>query len=100
MEVELESPSGAVSKLTVPYDTRDLIDDEGNTLDIRLDGAFRFGSARHLGEDPRGEWKLHLTDTFAPRGGTLRSWSIKVYGHSGTPTIPVTGDDRRRAAAR
>ena len=90
MEVELESPSGAVSKLTVPYDTRDLIDDEGNTLDIRLDGAFRFGSARHLGEDPRGEWKLHLTDTFAPRGGTLRSWSIKVYGHSGTPTIPVT----------
>ena len=89
MDIELESPSGAVSKLTVPYDTRDLIDDEGNTLDIRLDGAFRFGSARHLGEDPSGEWKLHLTDTIAPRGGTLRSWSIKVYGHSGTPTIPV-----------
>ena len=89
MDIELESPSGAVSKLTVPYDTRDLIDDEGNTLDIRLDGAFRFGSAPHLGEDPNGQWKLHLTDTIAPGGGTLRSWSIKVYGHSGTPTIPT-----------
>ena len=90
MDIELESPSGAVSKLTVPYNTRHMVDDEGETLYIRLDGAFRFGSARHLGENPNGEWKLHLTDTIAPSGGTLRSWSIKVYGHSGTPTIPVT----------
>ena len=89
MDIELESPSGAVSKLTVPYNTRHLSDDEGETLYIPLDGAFRFGSARHLGEDPNGEWKLHLTDTFAPRGGTFRSWSIKVYGHSGTPTIAM-----------
>ena len=89
MDIELESPSGAVSKLTVPYDTRHMVDDEGDTLYIRLDGAFRFGSARHLGEDPNGEWKLRLADTIAPYGGTLRSWSIKVYGHSGTPTIPA-----------
>ena len=89
MDIELESPSGAVSKLTVPYDTRHMVDDEGDILYIRLDGAFRFGSARHLGEDPNGEWKLRLTDTIGPYGGTLRSWSIKVYGHSGTPTIPV-----------
>ena len=67
MEIELESPSGAVSRLTVPYDTRHLTDDDGGTLYIRLDGAFRFGSARHLGEDPNGEWKLHLTDTIGPR---------------------------------
>ena len=89
MDIELESPSGTVSKLTVPYDTRHMVDDEGDTLYIRLDGAFRFGSARHLGEDPNGEWKLRLADTIAPYGGTLRSWSIKVYGHSGTPTIPA-----------
>ena len=89
MDIELESPSGAISKLIVPYNTRHLSNDEGGTLYIRLDGAFRFGSARHLGEDPNGEWELRLTDTIAPRGGTLRSWSIKVYGHSGTPTIPA-----------
>ena len=89
MDIEVESPSGAVSRLTVPYDTRHMVDDEGETLYIRLDGAFRFGSARHLGEDPNGEWKLRLTDTIGPHGGTLRSWSIKVYGHSGTPTIPA-----------
>ena len=89
MNIELESPSGAVSKLAVPYNTRHLVDDQGGTLYIRLDGAFRFGSARHLGEDPNGEWKLHLTDTIAPRGGAFRSWSIKVYGHSGTPALPA-----------
>ena len=89
MDIELESPSGAVSKLTVPYNTRHLTDDEGSTLYIQLDGSFRFGSARHLGEDPNGEWKLHLTDTIPRLGGTLRSWSIKVYGHSGTPTLPA-----------
>ena len=89
MDIELESPSGAMSKLAVPYNTRHLSDDRGRTLYIPLDGAFRFGSARHLGEDPNGQWKLHLTDTIAPQGGTLRSWSIKVYGHSGTPTISM-----------
>ena len=89
MNIELESPSGAISKLIVPYNTRHLSNDEGGTLYIRLDGAFRFGSARHLGEDPNGGWKLRLTDTIAPLGGTLNSWSIKVYGHSGTPTIPM-----------
>ena len=92
MGIELESPSGAVSKLTVPYNTRHLteeVDGETQTLYIRLNGAFRFGSARHLGEDPNGEWKLRLTDTIGPYGGTLNSWSIKVYGHSGTPTLPA-----------
>ena len=75
MDIELESPSGAVSKLTVPYNTRHLteeVDGEPQTLYIRLNGAFRFGSARHLGEDPNGEWKLRLTDTIAPLGGTLK----------------------------
>ena len=58
-------------------------------------GEFRFGSARHLGEDPNGQWALRLTDHFPELGGTLRSWSIKVYGHvsrPGAPTIttPIT----------
>ena len=103
MEIELVSPSGAVSKLSVPFNTRyytaTYIRPDGSTFDgplrIRLDGEFRFGSARHLGEDPNGVWTLRLTDHFPELGGTLRSWSIKVYGHVsrlGAPdiTTPIT----------
>ena len=96
MEVELVSPSGAVSKLTVPFNTRYYTDTcerpDGSTYDctyfVRLDGEFRFGSARHLGEDPNGVWTLRLTDHFPIYGGTLRSWSIKVYGHVSRPGAP------------
>ena len=103
MDIELVSPSGAVSKLTVPFNTRlytaTYRRPDGSTFDapffVRLDGEFRFGSARHLGEDPSGQWTLRLTDHFPELGGILRSWSIKVYGHvsrSGAPTIttPIT----------
>ena len=103
MDIELVSPSGAVSKLTVPFNTRHYtatyIRSDDSTYDapywVLLDGEFRFGSARHLGEDPNGQWTLRLTDHFPELGGTLRSWSIKVYGHvsrPGAPTIttPIT----------
>ena len=105
MDIELVSPSGAVSKLAVPFNTRYYHTDElfrDPTLGeiprrfyVRLDSAFRFGSARHLGEDPNGQWSLRLTDHFPALGGTLRSWSIRVYGHvnrPGAPTIttPIT----------
>ena len=105
MEIELVSPSGAVSKLAVPFNTRHNHTDElflhptlgeiPRRFYVRLDGEFRFGSARHLGEDPNGQWTLRLTDHFPVLGGTLRSWSIEVYGHvcrPGAPTIttPVT----------
>ena len=103
MEIELVSPSGAVSKLAVPFNTRyydaTYTRSDGTTYDgpyfVRLYGEFRFGSARHLGEDPNGVWTLRLTDHFPELGGTIRSWSIKVYGHvsrPGAPTIttPIT----------
>ena len=83
MEIELVAPSGAISKLTVPFNTRTDKDDSLNF--VRLDGEFRFGSARHLGENPNGKWQLRLTDHYPTYGGTLRSWSIEVHGHSGTP---------------
>ena len=101
MEIELESPSGAVSKLAVPFDTRHYHTDgictygitvRGETrciFFVPLDGEFRFGSARHLGEDPNGVWTLRLTDHFPALGGTLRSWSIRVYGHMSRPGAPT-----------
>ncbi len=101
MEVELVSPSGAVSKLAVPFNTRYYYTDElclspisGGVFQcsyfIPLNGEFRFGSARHLGEDPNGVWTLRLTDHFPIYGGTLRSWNIKVYGHVSRPGAPTT----------
>ena len=75
LTVELVAPSGAVSKLTRP------------TTDPRagsLTTEFRFGSARHLGEDPAGEWTLRITDHLVGGGGVLKSWGITIYGHNGS----------------
>ena len=87
LEIVLTSPSGATSTLAVPYNTFTDDDDPSND-NIPLRGQFRFGSARHLGENPNGEWRLQVTDhlPFPSAGGIFSSWSIKVYGHTGTPT--------------
>ena len=87
LEIELESPSGAVSQLTVPFDTYD--DDDPEIDFVPLRGSFRFGSARHLGEDPNGVWKLRVTDSISLRGGILESWGVTVYGHGPTPGAPA-----------
>ncbi len=83
LDIELVSPSGTVSTLVGSFDAF------SNGFDmVELNGDYRFGSAKHLGEDPNGTWQLRITDRIPSVGGVLRSWSVKVYGHSGTPTIP------------
>ena len=88
LEVELHSPTGTVSKLAVPNE---------DARDRKLQTTFRFGSARHLGEDPSGEWTLMLTDRVAEQEGSIRWWGIKVYGHGEgastqkTSNSPATG---------
>ena len=76
LQIELESPDGTVSTLAVPFQTTDSYNP----------GTFRFGSAKHLGEDPNGAWKLRVSDRISGYGGTLLFWSIKVYGHQGVAT--------------
>ena len=94
LTIELESPSGAVSQLALPFDTR--TDENPSFAYVALNGPFRFGSAKHLGEDPNGAWKLRITDHIPTVGGTLDSWNIKVYGHESPPGAPsldsVTAD--------
>ena len=87
LKVELESPSGAVSQLAVPYDTRN--DDDTSYAFVPLHGTFRFGSARHLGENPNGVWKLRVTDHISTVSGPLDSWSVTVYGHESPPGVPT-----------
>ena len=95
LEIEIRSPTGTVSKLAVPNERR-----RHGSSRIRftwLNGNFRFGSARHLGEDPTGVWTLRVNDSIAGLGGFIRGWSIKVYGHgdgaagSPLPNSPATG---------
>ncbi|MBK6606773.1 MAG: proprotein convertase P-domain-containing protein [Leptospiraceae bacterium] len=49
-----------------------------------------FGSARHLGESPVGQWTLRVADrrigtgdsTGRSNGGIFYSWRIKFYGRA------------------
>ena len=88
LDIELESPSGAVSKLAVHFDTfTDYYDPFFDFVPLR--GTFRFGSARHLGEDPNGVWKLRVTDRIHVVDGAFEGWSLTVYGHAPTPDAPT-----------
>ena len=84
MDIRLVSPSGAESTLTVPFDTY-TPDDPTDEDFIPLRGTFRLGSARHLGENPNGVWQLRVTDRVTEVSGVFQSWSIQIYGHTGTP---------------
>ena len=56
LNVELVSPSGAVSLLSRPTEAHNC------RSGCALTAPFRFGSARHLGEDPSGTWTLRMRD--------------------------------------
>ena len=75
--IELVSPSGTVSELSVPASS---ISGQEHFYD-----SHRFGSARHLGESAEGTWTLRLTDKRSVKSGRLMSWGLKVYGHGYTP---------------
>ena len=81
LEVTLRSPSGAVSTIAFPY---------ASTEDTLWRTDFRFGSAKHLGENPSGVWTLTITDKLSKSDrGTRRlgSWGLKIYGHRLTPNM-------------
>ncbi len=77
LTVELVSPSGTVSMLSPSAPVRGSLTTE-----------FRFGSARHLGEDAAGEWTLRIKDARRGSTGNLRSWGLTIYGHGSIPGAP------------
>ena len=91
LRVDLVSPSGAVSVLSVPESANCPYElESGTKKDCALVGSFRFGSARHLGEDPSGNWTLRMSDRLS--GGPsnrLEAWTITIYGHRSTPDAPA-----------
>ncbi len=87
LEILLESPSGAISRLAVPFDTYDGLNAFFGEGFVPLHGTFQFGSAKHLGEDPNGEWKLHVTDHLPAADGAFGGFDITVYGHQRAPGV-------------
>ena len=85
LEILLESPSGKISRLAVPFDTYNGLSSFFGEAFVPLYGSFQFGSAKHLGEDPNGEWKLHVTDHIPVVDGTFIGFGITVYGHERAP---------------
>ena len=79
LRVELVSPSGATSVLSVPHDSDDK---------YPLNGEFRFGAAAHLGENASGTWTIRVTDNVTGNSGTLKSWRLKIYGHATSSAVP------------
>ena len=103
LKIELESPSGATSLLVHSAQLRfSLFGIDFGPLKYTQEGAIRFGSAKHLGENPDGEWTLRITDELLTDwGGTLKNFRLKVYGHTpppgsvATPSATTVGDALR-----
>ena len=92
LEVTLESPSGAVSVISQSNAGPYVSLCNYRSYSCSLNGNFRFGSAKHLGENPEGEWILRITDRISGSSrGTLRSWRLTIYGHRYTPAAPTIG---------
>ena len=89
LEILLESPSGAVSRLAVPFDTYNGLNAIFGLGFVPLYDPFQFGSAKHLGEDPNGEWKLHVSDHIPAVDGAFTEFAITVYGHERAPGVPT-----------
>lgn len=70
LEVDLTSPTGTVSRLTHVH---------RRILGPSFDG-YVFGSARHLDEPAAGTWTLTVRDLARGFTGTLREWSLRIYG--------------------
>ena len=95
LDIEIVSPSGQVSKLVESFDT--LVDADKDTDYITLLGKIRFGSAKHLGEDPNGQWQLRVTDEKPLFSGLLNSWSITVYGHQSGSAVEMPSESCEEA---
>ena len=73
LSMKLISPSGTTSNLMIPTS-------QPFPIKRSFSGDWRFGSARHLGEDPSGIWTLKLR----ARGGEnvfLTKWRLRIRGY-------------------
>ena len=80
LEIELISPAGTASTLSV---VRDCHDDQGSAVGCgaALSSGFTFGTVRPMDEAADGTWTLSVRDGKSGATGLISAWSIKAYGH-------------------
>ncbi|MCP4749524.1 MAG: furin, partial [Proteobacteria bacterium] len=71
LEIVLESPSGATSKLAY-----------GRTILTGRYDNWKFSTVKHLDENSQGTWTLKIVDQKLSYTGTLTGWSLQIAGHS------------------
>ena len=74
LEIVLTSPAGTESLLQLRHGCV-------NPCGPGFAGGWRFGSLRHFGEDPTGEWTLSVRDGFETDTGVFQSWQLVLRGH-------------------
>ncbi|EOQ96526.1 convertase P-domain protein [Leptospira wolbachii serovar Codice str. CDC] len=86
LSIEITSPSGTKSVLTEPHACvnpyNNSLCSSGNTSIASMTGSstYRFGLARHLGENPNGIWVLKVFDSSATDTGQINSVQLRIYG--------------------
>ena len=86
LRIELVSPTGATSELVQSAPGGSLFGILGPVS--FSNSTFRFGSARHLGENAAGKWTLRIRDEVRPYAGRLHAWKLTAYGHGHSPGAP------------
>ncbi len=76
--VELTSPAGTTSTLSVPHGC---FEDDTLVGSCEPFNAWDFGSVQFMGEPADGEWRLRVADGRAGDVGTFQSWKLTFYGY-------------------
>lgn len=88
LAITLISPDGTRSRLALPHLCHASKSNSWTTECTQAitgeDGiwSWRFGSARHLGEDAHGTWELQVIDEATGRNHVWQSWRLVIHGHN------------------
>ena len=85
LQINLISPANKTSALAEEHHCVESTVLTGNVRPIAcvFDTSTKasFGSARHLGESPDGDWTLKVIDEVINYNNNVYSWGLKFYGH-------------------
>ena len=79
LQINLTSPANKTSTLAEQHDCSKIGVVFKCVFDTPTD--IYFGSARHLGESPDGDWTLEVIDEVTGDNNNVYSWGLKFYGH-------------------
>ena len=80
LQINLTSPANKTSILAEQHDCYKLEEVVPECF-FSVPTKASFGSARHLGESPDGDWTLKVIDEVTGDNNNVYSWKIKFYGH-------------------